>query len=66
MNIFEMNWFSGNIADAVQISKEKNVIFMVFIDGKFGVDKIFVFYWYTRVTNMRCYYKIRLEISSCS
>lgn len=29
-----MEWFSGDIAEAVRISKEKHVIFVVFIDGK--------------------------------
>lgn len=35
-----MNWFSGDIADAVRISKDKNVIFVVFIAGKFPETKL--------------------------
>lgn len=31
-----MEWFNGSIADAVKLSKDKNVIFVVFIDGKPG------------------------------
>lgn len=29
-----MEWFSGDIAEAVTISKERDVIFVVFIDGE--------------------------------
>lgn len=32
-----MEWFSGDIAEAVRISKEKHVIFVVFIDGKMWI-----------------------------
>lgn len=28
-----MKWFEGTIADAVKVSKEKNAIFTVFIEG---------------------------------
>lgn len=35
LEFYKMEWFSGNIADAVRISKEKKVIFVVFVDGKF-------------------------------
>lgn len=29
-----MNWFSGNIAEAVALSKAKNSIFVVYCEGK--------------------------------
>lgn len=28
-----MNWFSGSIAEAVQQSKQRNAIFVVFVEG---------------------------------
>lgn len=36
-----MDWFDGDIAEAVRLSKEKNVIFVVFINGKANIiDKV--------------------------
>lgn len=30
-----MNWFAGNIAEAVNLSKTRNAIFVVFCEGIF-------------------------------
>lgn len=30
-----MNWYSGSIAEAVQQSKLRNAIFVVFVEGRF-------------------------------
>lgn len=31
-----MNWFSGNIAEAVALSKAKNSTFVVYCEGKYS------------------------------
>lgn len=40
-----MEWFNGTIVDAVRISKERGVIFVVFIDGKWVLMR---FYWWSK------------------